>query len=230
MSSYVTSGFGPSPKLMVGGQPVFLFGGLNDRVSPTTVQITNVSLTSNVATISGYVTSGVAPSVGGLVSIQGTVTASGSFNVSAATITGATFSATTGIGTFTFALTHADVASTADAGKALVPTAVTYEALANGSSAPAASAENDPSTNDERSYFAQVFFGSLPTAATVTLQAALVDNDADYATVGTVATVSAGAVTLSSAQFANGNYRFVRFNVSGVTGGTSPTFAAALLG
>jgi hypothetical protein len=230
MPAYNTSAFAPSPVLMVGGQPVFLFGGLNDRVSPTTVQITNVSLTSNVATISGYVTSGVAPSVGGLVSIQGTVTASGSFNVSAATITGATFSATTGIGTFTFALTHADVASTADAGKALVPTAVTYEALANGSSAPAASAENDPSTNDERSYFAQVFFGSLPTTATVTLQAALVDNDADYETVGTIATVTGGTVTQSAMVYANANFRFLRANVSGVTGGSSPTIAVALLG
>jgi hypothetical protein len=128
----------------------------------------------------------------------------------------------------TFALTNANIASVADAGIALVPVAQTFDTLANGSSIAAASAENDPSTSDERSYMAQVFFGTVPTAATVTLQASLIDLDSAYQTVATVATVAGGVATLNSAVFANANFRFLRFNVSGLSG--TGTIAAALLG
>jgi hypothetical protein len=230
MPAYNTSAFAPSPVLMVGGQPVFLFGGLNDRVSPTRFQVDHVAISSNVATITGTITSGVIPAVGSLITVQGTTTDSGAANVSAVAISGVSISASTGVGTISYAATGSNQASTADSGAALVPTPITQEALVNGSSVPAASAENDPSEDDQRSYFAQVFFGPLPTTATVTLQASLVDIDSAYQTLGTVATVVSGAVTQNSASFANGNYRFVRFNVSGVTGGSSPTIAAALLG
>jgi hypothetical protein len=230
MPSYQISAFKSSPVLMVGGQNVWLFGGFNDAVSPTKMSISQVAVASNVVTLTVQVTSGVIPAVGSLISVQGTTTDSGVANVSAVAITAVSISASTGAGTVSYAATGSNQSATADSGIALVPTPITLEALANGSSAPAASAENDPSENDERSYMAQAFFGSLPTTATVTLQASLIDQDSAYQNVGTVATVVGGSVTQNSMVFANANFRFLRFNVSGVTGGSSPTIAAALLG
>jgi hypothetical protein len=139
-----------------------------------------------------------------------------------------TINATTGVGTITFPLTHADVASAADSGLALVPQLVTMEAVANGSSRQCAPPENDPSTDDARTFTAQVFFGTVPTACTVTLQGSLVDQDSAYQTLGTVATVSGSSVTLSEAAFTLSNYRFLRFNTSGLSG--TGTFAAAIMG
>lgn len=228
MTAYNTSPFGPPPVLMVGGRTEWLYGNQDDRTSPTEIQISSVAITSNVATVVGTVVSGKAPVVGSLVSIQGTTTGSGEFNVTNVALASATTNATTGVTTITFALTGSNVSTTADSGFALVATPITYDTLANGSSKQAASAENDPSTSDERAYFAQVFFGSIPTTATVTLQGSLMDQDSAYQTLGTVATVVGGAVTLNAANFSNANYKFLRFNVSGLTG--SGTIAAALMG
>jgi hypothetical protein len=229
MTAYNNSPFGPPPVLMVAGRTEFLYGGYNDTVSPTQIAVSSVAITSNVATVVGTVVSGNFPAVGSLVSLQGTKTSSGLFNVTKvalASVTGT--NALTGAVTITFPLTNANVSTTADSGFAVVSTPLTFDALANGSSKPAASTENDPSTDDERSYMVQVYFGTVPTAATVTLQASLTDNDADYQTVATVATVAGSAVTLNAAVYANANFKFLRFNVSGLSG--TGTIAAALMG
>lgn len=228
MTAYNTSPFGPPPVLMVGGRTEFLYGGYSDTTSPTQIRITSVAITSNVATVVGTIVSGNAPAVGSLVSIQGTKTSSGLFNVTNVALASVTATLLTGAVTITFPLTNANVSTTTDAGFAVVPQPITYDALANGSSKQAASAENDPSENDERSYMVQVFFGTLPTAATVTLQASLVDQDSAYQTVATVATVTGGVATLNAAVYANANFKFLRFNVSGLSG--TGTIAAAILG
>jgi hypothetical protein len=228
MPQYVNTPFAAPPTLMIGGTPTFLFGGFNDRVPNTRFQVTNVALTSNVATITGTVTSGNIPAVGSLISLQGTQTSSGVFNVSAVAIASVTINATTGQGTITFPLTNANISSTTDSGLAIVQTPVTFEAIANGSSVPVASMESDPSNDDARSYFAQVYFGTIPTAAVITLQGALVNQDSYYQSLGNVATVSGGTVTINNSNFPTANYRFLRFFVSGLSG--TGTIAAALLG
>lgn len=228
MPAYNVSPFGPPPVLMVGGRTEFLYGGYNDAISSTQIAISSVAITSNVATVIGTIVKGNAPAVGSLVSIQGTTSNSGAFNVTNVALTGVTATLLTGAVTITFALTHADVATTTDHGFAVVPTPITYDALAAGSSKQAASAENDPSESDERSYMVQVFFGTLPTAVTVTLQASLVDQDSAYQTVATVATVTGGVATLNAAVYANANFKFLRFNVSGLSG--TGTIAAAIMG
>lgn len=230
MPSYVNTPFAPNPRLLTAGWPEWLFGSFATDVAPTRFQVTNVALTSNVATVSGYVREGNIPAVGSLISIQGTASTSGLFNVSNVAIASVTINATTGIGTITFALTHANVATAADSGQAIVPQAVQTEALANGSSIPCVPPANDPNTDAARTFTAQVYFPSLPTTATVTVQGSLTNNDADYQNLGTVGTVVGGAITLSQAEFQLTNERFLRFNVSAVTGGTSPTIAAAILG
>lgn len=228
MTAYNTSPFGPPPVLMVGGRTEWLYGNRDDRTSPTLIKVSSVAITSNVATVVGTIISGNIPAVGSLVSIQGTTTGSGEFNVTNVALTAVTATASTGAITVTFALTGSNVSTTADNGFAIVPVPITFDTLANGSSRQVASAENDPSENDERSYFAQVFFGTVPTTATVSLQASLVDQDSAYQTVAVVATVVGGAVTLSGTTFSNMNLKFIRFNVSGLTG--SGTIAAAIMG
>lgn len=229
MTAYISSPFGPTPVLLQSDRPEFLLGGFSDTTSPTRFQVTNVALTSNVATVTGTVISGNIPAVGSLITIQGVSATNSEFNVTNVAVASVSISATTGIGTITFPLTHANVTAVADSGIALVPQPITFEALANGSSKAAATPNNDPNEDGARTFQAQVFFGSLPTTATVTVQASAIDQDSAYQTLGTVATVVGGVVTLSEAQYQLTMSRFLRFNISGVTGGTSPTIAAVIL-
>ena len=236
MPSYQNNPFAPAPILLTAGWPSYLFGNLPTDIAPTRFQVTNVALTSNVATITGYVQEGNIPAVGSLISIRGVQAASGAFNVSGVAIASVSINATTGIGTITFALTNANVTSVAAAGLAIVPQSLVFDALANGASIPCVPPINDPLCDSARTFTVQTYFGSLPTAATVTLQGSSTNNDADYQNLTAVggstaaATVAGGAVTLSQAQYTLTNERFLRLIVSGVTGGTSPTIAASILG
>ena len=228
MPAYQTSPFGPAPVLMVGGRTEYLYGIQSDAVGPTQIAISSVAITANVATVVGTIVSGNAPVVGSLVSIRGTQTSSGLFNVTNVALASVTPVLQTGAVTITFPLTNANIGTTPDHGFAAVPTTTSYDTMANGSSMQAASAENDPSTSDERAYFAQVFFGTIPTTATVTLQTSLVDQDSQYQTIATVASVSGGTVTTNASVYANANFKFLRFNIAGLTG--SGTIAAAIVG
>lgn len=115
--------------LALPGIPTYVWGSLNDRVSPTRMTVSNVALTSNVATLTVQVIEGNVPVAGQLVTVTGTQTASGAFNVTAVAIASATINAATGAGTITFALTHANVSSTADSGLAVAPQIVAPEAV-----------------------------------------------------------------------------------------------------
>jgi hypothetical protein len=122
-------------KLALPGTPVYVWGSQNERISPTKMTISNVALASNVATLTVQVIEGNVPVVGQLVTVTGTQTASGAFNVTAVAIASVSVNATTGAGTITLALTHADVSSTADSGLAVAPVPLTFEAVStNGNS------------------------------------------------------------------------------------------------
>ena len=127
--------FSASPSLQVPllmpGTPLYLWGSYNDKISPTSMQVSNEALTTNVATLTVKVYSGNIPAVGSLITVTGTQTSSGAFNVTNVALTGVTIDAVTGAGTLTFALTHANVGSTADSGKAVVTTPVVLEAVPN---------------------------------------------------------------------------------------------------
>jgi hypothetical protein len=124
-------------------------------------------------------------------------------------------------------LTGANLGTTADSGLAIIPQPEVGDSLANGSSIPAASPFNDPRTDGARTYQAQVTFPTVPTACTVSLQISEVDIDSQYQTIGTVATVASGTVTQSMAEFTLTTARFLRFNVSGLSG--AGTIVAKLL-
>ena len=120
MPNYPTNPLAAIP-LALPGTPVYAFGSFNDRVSPTKMGISNVALTTNVATLTVQVYEGNIPAVGSLITVQGTQNSAGLFNVVNVALTGVTINAITGAGTVTFALTHANVGSAADSGIAIVP-------------------------------------------------------------------------------------------------------------
>jgi len=115
--------------LALPGYPVYAWGSFNDRVSPTRMTVSNVALTSNVATLTVQVIEGNVPVAGQLVTVTGTQSSSGAFNVTQVAIATATINATTGAGTITFALTHANVSSVADSGLAVAPQLAVPEAV-----------------------------------------------------------------------------------------------------
>lgn len=235
MPTMSTSGFAALPEVVLPGKPAYLYGSLAVDTQDTLIQVTNVALTSNVATITGYIRAGNIPVVGNLISIAGTQTASGAFNVSSVPLTGVTVDATTGVGTYTFALTHADVASAADAGQAIVPIQEVPETLANNTSIPVYVPSQEPNDMGEKSITTAVTFPTMPTAATVKLYSAINlpknlpgSTGSEWTPVGTVATVAGSAQTVgplftedTSANVSALAGRFFCLQVTGVSGSGS---------
>lgn len=212
---------------LVEGFPQYLFGGWPLGKSTTKFLVSQVALTSNVATVTGTVIEGEIPTVpaagqpSSLITIVGTSSNSGAFNVTAVAITAVSINAATGQGTISFALTHANVSATADAGMAYVPQPETAEAIVAGSSVPVTIPIQDSRTDASRTVDVVISFPTLPTAATVNLQWAIFDQDSEYANVSTtpVAVVAGSAITGGpSAQYTLNQGRFYRLNVSGLTG------------
>jgi hypothetical protein len=203
--------------LALPGIPAYLWGSLNDRVSPSRMTISNVALTSNVATLTVQVIEGNIPAVGALVTVKGTQQASGAFNVTAVALTGVTINATTGAGTITFALTHADVVSHADSGLAVAPQAVVFESVStNENSVPVAL----PMAQDGKSlsgFSAEVVWASGTSAGAVDVQCTDdLTNGGDWQTVSTI--------TWPSTRYdpAGLSAHFVRMNLStALTGATT---------
>src|SRR5215469_4391112 len=125
MPAFINSPFNVPVQLLQKGVPAYLVGSFSQQVGNTNLYVTNVALTSNVATVTVQVITGPLPAVGNWISILNTASTSGLFNVNRAVITATTVSASTGAGTISFALTHANVTSAADAGQVIVePTEV----------------------------------------------------------------------------------------------------------
>lgn len=231
MPAYDNSPFKPIPRLLIPGQNSYLWGSWKQDASPSKFQVHSVAIAADVATVVGVVTEGEIPLVGSLISIRGTQTSSGAFNVTNAVLTAVTFvPATSGI-TVTFALTAANVATTADAGLAIIPQPEVPETLVAGASIACTPQNNETFLEVGRLLSTTVTFPTLPTAATVVLQGANFDVDSEYTAIATVATVAAGAQStpkVTEVQNNGGgtttainspvNFRFYRFFTSGITG------------
>lgn len=218
MPAYDNSPFKALPKLLVPSQNIYLLGSLNTLISDTKMSISSVALTATAATIGVQITEGNIPAVGSFISIRGTQTSSGLFNVNNALVTAVAINAVTGAGTISFTTTTGTVATTPDSGQAIIPVPEIPETLAVGASVAAAFSANDTAGSSVKIVAAAVNFPTIPTSATVVLQGALRNVDSEFVTLGTVATVAAGAVTLEQAQFPNIMYEFLRFNVTALTG------------
>lgn len=234
--------------------PIYLFGTKDPDQTPFEFSISQVSLTTNVATItvqlvkggggSGLLGPSPLPQIGAKMGVQGTTAASGAFNVDPATVTGVSLNAN-GAGTITFALTHADVGATADSGKLIVQPYEKPDVLTGVSaSIPLALSFTPDEADNSRCIFVETAWPSLPTSATVQLQVANVDDDSRYQTVNNVygtlttgspvtgsaaaATVASGAVTQSGAMYEFIMAKFIRLKVTAITGGTLPSIVGTV--
>jgi len=210
------------------GTPEYLLGSFNADVEITQMLVSKVALASDVATLTVQVTRGNIPAAGSLVTVTGTKTSSGLFNVNRVALSNVTIDASSGAGTISFALSHADVAQTSDAGLAVVDTPEVGEAVTAGTSV---LAQTQPETMGPlRTLAAMVSFPTLPTAATVKVVWAVSQQDVINGPIvlGTVATVAAGVLTMGTTTYAAPAGGFLAFQVSGVTAG-SGTIVAKLL-
>ena len=207
------------------GTPEYLLGSWNQDVATTKMWVSKVALASDVATLTVQVTRGPIPAAGSMITVRGTQTGSGEFNVTRVALTAVTIAAGTGAGTVSFALVQSDVAAVTDGGTATVDTREIPETVAAGSSCPAFLAAERLNANSTLG--AIVLFPTAPTDATVKLEWALRDIDSEYQAVGTVATVTAGTMAGGSL-WTNPAPGFYRFNLSNVTAG-SGTIVAKLI-
>lgn len=222
MPAYINSPFSV-PQLVQKGVPCYLFGSYNFHQGLTLMYVSNVALTTNVATLTVQIYGGEVPKVGSLISVLQTQSTTGLFNVSRVPLTGVTINLVTGAGTVTFALTHANVTTAADTGSAIVEVPEVGDTLANGSSV--SCCIQAPEGDSQFTVPVAVTFpgGVLPTAVTVHLQVAIRDTDAEYTNCDATGTVVAGGVYTSGPvnQVTLQRGYSYRLNVSGLTVGSA---------
>lgn len=254
MPVYQTTAFGPAYKKTLRAQtgvlPIYLFGSCDSHTEPFHFSISQLSLTSNVATATvqlrdggGGLAAGVpqpTPQAGAVMGVRGTTLASGAFNVDPITVTASTVDPSTGAGTITYALTHANVTAAADSGELVVWPYEYPDIVASGTaSIPVAQVFTPDESDNSRCLFAEAkWFGTMPTAATVQLQVANIDQDARYYTVknnigvsptasvaasDALATIAGSAVTQSGAEYSFLMAKLIRVKVSSMTGGDGTT-------
>lgn len=164
-------------RVAVSGTPIYFYGSLNQDQQDTLMQVTSVACASNVATIGVTIQQGNIPIVGNLIWVTGTVSASGAYNVSGVAIASITaVSASAGTYTITYACTTANLATTADAGKALVPVQEVAETLANNTSVAIYVPSQEPVDNGARTITVSATFPTIQAttgAATLKLYTAI---------------------------------------------------------
>jgi hypothetical protein len=163
------------------------------------------------------ITEGEIPTVGSLITVTQTQAGSGGMNVNRATITAVAINAQTGAGTISYADTHANITTVADSGSAIAEVPEVPETAANGNSI--ACVFQAPKGDSQFTVPLSVTFPTLPTAASVDLQAALHNINSEFTKVATVVTVATSAYTAGPfAQVTLQRGYFYRLAVSGVSG------------
>jgi hypothetical protein len=223
MPAYVASPFKPPVQLLVAGTPSYVFGGYDDRSSPTFGYIISDSASSTTGTVTFQVVSGPIPVVGDNVTVRGAAN-SANFNTSGTvlTVTAEADSAgiQNGVVTITYTISSTTQATLADGGQVECTRVEVGEALVNGASVPVAAPYNNSQTDSKKTISVNVSFPSAPSTVIVTLQGANFDKDSEYADITTVynsSTATSGTAEVES------NYRFYRLKVTAASGGTSPT-------
>lgn len=250
---YSNSAWGPPFKsvkrLSTQIEPNYLFGYREYKTDNMLFAITNVAITSDVATLTVQLESGGGPTnaggiglpiVGAKMGVRGTTSNAGVFNVDPATLTATTINPATGAGTLSFALTNANIAATADTGIVVVQSAEVPDLVVAGSaSAPYALVFTPDESDNSRCLGLQArWTGTVPTGATVVLQGSNIDDDAQYMTIGNVqgnvagailtpsanlAAIASSAVTQSGAFYSFIGIKFIRAKVLTLAGGDGTT-------
>jgi hypothetical protein len=211
MPTYVPPvGYNTLPEVAVSGQPAYFYGSIPRDTQDMIAQVTSVACASNVATIVMTIQQGNIPVVGNLISVQGTQTASGAYNVSLVAIASISGTASTGVYTVTYACTTANLTTTADAGKAIVLIQEVSETVAANTSVAIYVPSQEPVDNGARTITVAVTFPTIQAttgAATVKIYTAIQNTGALpgatgsewtlMGTTGVVGTLAAGAATVS---------------------------------
>jgi hypothetical protein len=208
-------------KLLQPGVTGYAFGSYDSEFPTTLMQVTNVSLTGNFATILVQLREGAIPTTDGLITIRGTTVAGGVFNVKNVAVEVVNFDPVTGIGSISFILVNADVPSAPDNGMAYVPVPEVGELLpASGSQSSQAFAIQDIAGHNENGLTLQwsTTYPSAPSGVTMTLECADFDIDSEYVQVDSSNDVGGDNRSITLTRF-----RFVRVTASGVSGGSSPS-------
>lgn len=218
MPAFINNPF-QNPILVMKGVAAYLWGFFSQLNGNSRLALTNTALTSNVATVTVLLVQGPQPIVGSLISIINSTNTSGTFNVNRAVITAVTIDSITGAGTITFALTHANITATADAGTVFVEPAEVGETI-SGSANSISCVFQAPEGDSQFTVPMAVTGAAGITAMTATLQVALKNIDSEYTNTTTVVTktgattYTAGPVVMATLQR---GYTY-RIAITGVTG------------
>lgn len=261
MSLYSNSAFGPPVKFIrrMGTQtePNYLFGSVDFKTEPWIFQINNVTVSANVAIVAGTLLSGGGgdrpnnvPQAGAKIGIKNTTTSGGIFNVDPTVASTVTWDASTGNVSVTFPLTHADVGTAPDTGTLVIQPYENHDltgTTAGAASSPLALIFSPDESDNSRCLFAECRWrGTLPSAATVVLQVANMDDDGygpapvsrwqtvanaygttngatTVASSASLATIAGSAVTQSGAMYQFLMGKFIRAKVTSLTGADATT-------
>ena len=102
------------------GLPSYSFGSFPLGVQPARLAVTSVACTSNVITLGVKLLEGNIPTTANNITVTGTVAGGSAVNVTNTALTGVTITPSTGVGTITYALTLANLATTPDGGQVFV--------------------------------------------------------------------------------------------------------------
>lgn len=224
MSTYNFTKNPPTPRLLQPGVPAYAFGSKNPNLPTVRMAITNVALTSNVATYSVTMLEGNIPAAGDLASVTGTSTQSGAFNITATALASVSIDATTGIGTVTLALTHANVGSIAQSGLMTVAVPEVPELLSGATKSQAFAVQ--AAKGQGRGISWAYTCPSQPGSLSVQLEGAINDEDAEYTLIGTALTTTSGYNEVFAT--APENVNFVRINATTFSAGTNPSIIAKI--
>jgi len=184
--------------------------------------ITRAGVSSNVGVIEFQLLEGNVPSVGDLISVSG---ASPSYlNVTSVPLAVVLVSdPLTGLFLVDFALVHADVTFAAASGMISIVPGEAGETLAAGSSQAFAIPDEAGYNENGKTITWSTRYPSAPSGVTMTLQAAMVNEDSQYVTLDT-STNTSGEIRSLTLRL----YRFLRVTASGISGGTLPTAVVRL--
>ena len=239
MALYKTTAFGPpykaTKRMQTGALPLYLFGRRDEHTEPFMFHIDHIAGSGSAATATvslvsggggvGGATGAEAPSpipvAGAVMGVRGLALTG--FNTDPTTVTSVSLNSL-GVGTIVYpnSTSHANAADNGD----LVVWPFEYPDLValNSASAPYALAFSPDESDNSRCLFAEaVWSGTTPTAATVSLQVANIDQDARYVTVGAINIIAASTVTQQGAEFSFLMGKFIRAKVTAMTGGDGTT-------
>lgn len=224
MPPYNTAPWVPSQGL-IKGFPAYSFGSNPGRnTGPAKMFVSSIAVAANVVTLGVQLLTGNIPAVGDLVTTLNLPVPAA--NVSSVALTGVSITPSTGIGTITYPATTANLSSIPASGQVMSTPSEVGDAAVIGPGLQFA-VPTGYSVPGAYGFSWAYTFPSQPATGSIQLEGAINDNPPEYALIGTAQTTLTGYNTIVS-QVPN-LVRFLRLNLTALTGGTNPTVIGKLL-